>query len=209
MRKIESTESCIEDQTVRLSTLDASLSTFERPPIVSRGAEKESPLWRIKRRMHIRTYRPDDLESLRRMTVEAFDGVSIAQNIEHRYGVIHGHDWRWHMARQIDADVAADPHGIFLAVATTRGAEEILGFVTTFVDVEAGVGYIPHLVVTAAARGQGLGRRLIEHALDYFRDRGLTHARIETLEQNAIGQHLFPACGFREVARKIYYALEL
>src|SRR4051812_14487992 len=82
-----------------------SAEPLERPPIVSRGAGKESPLLKIEERMHIRTYRPDDLESLRRMTVEAFDGVSIAQNMERRYGLIHEHDWRWHMARQIDADV--------------------------------------------------------------------------------------------------------
>jgi hypothetical protein len=42
-----------------------------------------------------------------------------------------------------------------------------------------------------------------------FRIEGMTLAQIETLEQNAIGQHLFPAVGFREVARKIYYALPL
>jgi ribosomal protein S18 acetylase RimI-like enzyme len=159
--------------------------------------------------MHIRTYRPDDLDGLRRMTVEAFDGVSIAQNIERRFGLIRGQEWGWHMARQLDADVAAAPQGIFLAVSLAGDREEILGYVSTSVDPEAGVGHISHLVVTAAARGQGLGRRLIEYALDHFRSQGMALARIETLEQNAIGQLLFPACGFREVARKIYYAREL
>ncbi len=155
--------------------------------------------------MHIRTYRAADLETLRRLTVEAFQGVSIDENMEQRFGPIHGHDWRWRKARQLDADVAAHPQGIFVA----EDGGTILGFVTTQIDAEAGIGHIVHLVVTAAARGQGLGRRLIEYALDYFRGLGLTHAQIETLTQNAIGQHLFPACGFHEVARKIYYARDL
>ena len=58
-------------------------------------------------------------------------------------------------------------------------------------------------------RGKGLGRRLIEHALDYFRREGLVYAVIETMAQNAIGEHLYPACGFQEVARQIHFARRL
>ena len=59
------------------------------------------------------------------------------------------------------------------------------------------------------ARGQGLGRRLIEHALAHFRAAGMTIAKIETLEQNPIGRHLYPSVGFVEVARQIHYAMAL
>ena len=76
-------------------------------------------------------------------------------------------------------------------------------------DKEAGLGLIPNLAVRADRRGSGLGRRLIEHALAWFRTLGLTHAKIETLEQNPIGQHLYPACGFQEVARQIHYVMKL
>ena len=48
-----------------------------------------------------------------------------------------------------------------------------------------------------------------EHALQHFRDCGLTHAKIETLEQNATGQHLYTSLGFREVARQIHYVADL
>jgi ribosomal protein S18 acetylase RimI-like enzyme len=155
--------------------------------------------------MRIRAYRSGDLQALRRLTVEAFAGVSIDQNMEKLFGPIHGHDWRWRKARQLDADADLHPQGIFLA----EEGDHLLGFVTTRVDAEAGIGHIPHLVVSAESRGQGIGRRLIGHALDYFRSLGLTHAQIETLEQNATGRHLFPACGFQEIARKIYYARSL
>ena len=155
--------------------------------------------------MHIRPFRPGDLEALRQLTVEAFQGVSIDQNLERLFGRIAGHDWRWRKARQIDDDVAVNPEGTF--VAEEGGA--VVGYVTTRVDAEAGIGQIPNLAVAAGARGHGLGRRLIEHALDYFRGLGLTHARIETLDQNPIGQHLYPALGFREVARQIHYAMPL
>ena len=58
-------------------------------------------------------------------------------------------------------------------------------------------------------RGQGVGRRLIEHALSHFRAAGMTIAKIETLEQNAIGRHLYPSVGFVEVARQIHYAMAI
>ena len=34
-------------------------------------------------------------------------------------------------------------------------------------------------------------------------------AKIETLEQNPVGQALYPSLGFREVARQIHYAMRL
>ena len=34
-------------------------------------------------------------------------------------------------------------------------------------------------------------------------------AKIETLDQNPIGQKLYPSLGFREVARQIHYAMRL
>ena len=155
--------------------------------------------------MQIRTYLPSDLEALRSLTEEAFQGVSIDQNIEEQFGTIAGHDWRWRKARHIDADVAANPEGVFVAEENGK----VLGYITTRVDREAGIGQIPNLAVAATARNRGLGRQLIEFALAYFRSLGLTHAKIETLEQNPIGRHLYPACGFREVAKQTHFVMEL
>jgi ribosomal protein S18 acetylase RimI-like enzyme len=156
--------------------------------------------------MLIRAYREADREALKRITVEAFDGVSIDQNLEQRFGPVAGHDWRWRKARHIDDDLAAE--GAAAWVAEDEGGE-VLGYVTTRADRAAGVGFIPNLAVRAGRRGEGVGRRLIEHALQQFREAGLEVARIETLEQNPVGRHLYPACGFVEVARQIHYAVRL
>ena len=153
----------------------------------------------------IRLYRPEDLDHLKRITVQAFEAVSIERNIEEQFGIIQGHDWRWRKARHIELDVQKCPQGVF--VAEINGA--IAGYITTWIDHEAGVGFIPNLAVDADARGQGLGRALIEHALRFFHASGIRHARIETLEQNPIGQNLYPSAGFREVARQVHYCIEL
>jgi ribosomal protein S18 acetylase RimI-like enzyme/uncharacterized OsmC-like protein len=156
--------------------------------------------------MNIRPYRDSDRETLKDITREAFQGVSIEQYIEHRFGMVAGHDWRWRKARHIDDDVASAQAAVWVA-EDGRGA--VVGYITTRIDTAAGVGLIPNMAVRATARGEGIGRRLIEHALAQFRAAGLELARIETLDQNAVGQHLYPACGFTEIARQIHYALRL
>ena len=158
-----------------------------------------------KQDISIRAYRPDDLEAIKRLTVEAFAGVTLEQNIEDALGTLHGHDWRWRKARHIDEDVTADPTGIFVAESQGR----VVGYVTTRIDREAGKGRIPNLAVAAQFRSQGLGRQLIERALDYFRGEGLEYAMIETMVQNVAGNHVYPACGFVEVARQVHFARRL
>src|SRR5881394_3258904 len=149
----------------------------------------------------IRDYRPDDLEAIKRLTIESFTGVTLEQNVETALGVLHGHDWRWRKERHIDEDVTANPGGFFVAEAQGR----IAGYISTRIDHETSKGRIPNLAVAAQFRGRGLARRLIEHALDYFRREGLAYAMIETMAQNEAGQHLYPSCGFAEVARQIHF----
>ena len=62
----------------------------------------------------------NDLAGIKKLTVEAFAGVTLEQNIETALGVLHGRDWRWRKARHIDEDVAANPAGVFVAEASAR-----------------------------------------------------------------------------------------
>lgn len=153
----------------------------------------------------IRVAKPEDLPVIKAITVEAFNGVSIDRNIEEQFGLINGHDWKWRKARHIDYDASRDPAGVF--VAEVDG--QIAGYITTFSDREASIGLIPNLALDAAYRGQGIGRHLIQHALDHFRSQGLSHAKIETLTQNEVGKQLYPSFGFKEVAQQIHYVMDL
>ena len=153
----------------------------------------------------LRVYQPADLEAIKKLTIESFGGVTIEENLEAALGTLNGHDWRWRKARHIDEDVAANPSGIFVAEAERR----LVGYITTRLDREAGKGRIPNLAVAADFRGRGLGRLLIERALDYFREEELVYAVIETMAQNETGQHVYPACGFVEIARQVHFARHL
>jgi len=153
----------------------------------------------------IRPYRTSDKSAIVQLTIDAFAPVSIDRNIEVRFGLVGGHDWRWRKGRQVARELDQNPGGCFVA----EDAGQLCGYITTVVDSESGMGWIPNLAVAASHRGAGIGRALILHALRYFKQLGLTHARIETLEQNPIGQHLYPRCGFVEVARQIHYCCSL
>ena len=39
--------------------------------------------------------------------------------------------------------------------------------------------------------------------------RGMTHGKIETLDQNEVGLHLYPKMGFEEVARQVHFVKKL
>ena len=154
----------------------------------------------------IRPYRPDDLPALQEITAACFERVSVDRNIELMLGPVGGHDWRWRKARHIAADVAGDnARGVL--VAEIDG--QVAGYVTCRTDPESRFGWIPNLAVRPELQGQGLGRQLLEAALDWLRQAGMEVARIETLEQNPIGPHLYPSLGFREVARQIHYVMPL
>jgi ribosomal protein S18 acetylase RimI-like enzyme len=155
--------------------------------------------------MEIREMRAGELDRLKAMTVEAFDGVSIDQAIEQHFGVVGGHDWRWRKARHLDDDLVRDPNGIFVL----DDAGSIAGYISTWCDRRTSIGHIPNLVIDAPYRNQGLGRRLIEHALAHFRRQGMTHAKIETLVQNEVGKHLYTSAGFHEVARQVHFVAPL
>lgn len=155
----------------------------------------------------IRPYRESDRPTLRELTIAAFEGVSIDHNIDLKLGPIAGRDWRWRKALHVDNDL--DTPGGEIAVAEDEARGVPVGYVSMRFDPESRVGQIPNLVVAAEVRGQGLGRRLLEHAIARFRAEGMTVARIETLEQNPIGRHLYPSVGFREMARQIHYAMPL
>ena len=154
----------------------------------------------------IRKYVPSDLDRLKQITTICFEKVSIDRNIETEFGLVGGRDWRWRKTRHIDADVAgANADGVF--VYELEG--EVIGYLTTRIDEDSSIGWIPNMAVIPGHQGKGIGRDIIQAALDYMRERGMECAKIETLEQNPIGSRFYPSAGFREVGRQIHYLMRL
>ncbi len=155
--------------------------------------------------MNIRRYQSSDRDRLVEITLRVFAPVSIDAAIQQRWGLLNDVSWQDRRAAAIDADLQANPDGVF--VAERRG--EVVGFITTTLDDHTRTGRIPNLAVASDHQGQGIGKALMTAALDYFQQSGMIYARIETLTTNEVGQTFYPQVGFSEVSRQIYYFMRL
>jgi ribosomal protein S18 acetylase RimI-like enzyme len=152
-----------------------------------------------------REFRLDDLSRIKEITVAAFDGVSIDRNIDALLGPAAKQNWQQRKSRHIDDDLIRAEAMILVADVD----HTVIGYVSTWIDRNAGQGFIPNLAVDQAWRGKGIGKRLIDRAVEHFRKQQVAQVRIETLDQNAVGQKLYPSLGFQEVARQIHYCMNL
>src|SRR5262249_18044866 len=87
-----------------------------------------------------------------------------------------------------------------------RGGE-VVGFIALmaktgpdFDDSLEPYSYISDLIVRAAHRGQGIGRRLIEEAQTLARQAGTKQLKVGVLIANKGAHDLYRECGFRDVA---------
>jgi ribosomal protein S18 acetylase RimI-like enzyme len=150
----------------------------------------------------IRPYEGRDRQRLREITAEVFGPAAVDYHIERRFGIVQRRDWRWRKLRHIDDDIRSNAAGIFV-YAEPDGT--LVGYVSVQLDRDAGIGRIANLAVTGKAQGRGIGRALLDHALEYIAAEQMMLARIETLVGNAVGEHLYAAMGFEEVSRQIYF----
>ena len=153
----------------------------------------------------VRTYRPEDLETLRKITVICFDGISIDQNIETAFGRFADTIWQERKASHIDNDAEGHSEGLFVYEVD----KEVIGYITTRIDRHTRVGGIPNMAVLPGHQGKGIGKALMKAALDHLEEQGMVIARIETLDNNDVGIQFYPRTGFVEVARQIHYAMPL
>ena len=154
----------------------------------------------------IRSFRASDAQVLKEIIVLAFDGVSMDQNMERIFGEQIGPTtWQERKRRAMEADILANPEGIF--VAEDKG--QVVGFVTARLDPLTKIGWIVNMGVRPEHQGRGIGKRLLAKALDYLREQGMEYAKIETLEQNEVGKVFYPKAGFQEIARQIHYLRKL
>ncbi|MDF1506324.1 ribosomal protein S18-alanine N-acetyltransferase [Roseisolibacter sp. H3M3-2] len=78
-----------------------------------------------------------------------------------------------------------------------------LGYVVAWFVLDE--GEVANVAVAAAARGRGIGARLLDAALDEARRRGAAQVFLEVRESNAVARRLYESRGFEELGRRRRY----
>ncbi len=93
-----------------------------------------------------------------------------------------------------------------ISVATCQEPEIVAGYICTWLI--KGELHINNIAVVPAFRRKGIGRQLLQAALDMARKEGLHRAVLEVRASNLSAQRLYEGFGFRVVGiRKGYYSM--
>jgi len=153
----------------------------------------------------VRPYRRADRAAVLAITEDSFGGFCLEGNIEEHFGRIAGSSWQERKRDGIDFDLRRHAASTFVAEVDGR----VVGYVATRIYSSVLTGHIANMAVCRQYQGIGVGKALMRAALDYFRREGMHYARVETLEQNYKGRRFYPAFGFKEIGRQVFYFREL
>ncbi len=153
--------------------------------------------------MHIRRYEPCDRQRILEITAEVFEPVSLFAAIQRKFGVLNNTTWQERKMAEVAGELEDNPGGTF--VAEVSG--EVVGYITTELDQDSATGRVRNLAVAAQYQGRGVGKALLNTALDYFEAVGMMYSQIETLTCNQRADRFYRQVGYREVGRKIYYCM--
>ena len=86
-------------------------------------------------------------------------------------------------------------------------AEDETGIVGTLMAGHDGRrGYIQHLAVAPAVRGQGVGARLVELCVDALKAQGIVKTHVHVIGDNGTGQAFWSSCGWTHRAEIEMYS---
>lgn len=89
------------------------------------------------------------------------------------------------------------------AVFIAEAEDAVVGYVYValesydYMSLRGPAGIVHDVIVDPKFRGRGVGRALLEAALDYFRANGMTQVVLATAQRNEAAQRFFASAGFR------------
>jgi [ribosomal protein S18]-alanine N-acetyltransferase len=87
-------------------------------------------------------------------------------------------------------------------VVATRG-EAVIGYAVLWCVLDQ--AELGNVAVSAAARGAGIGERLVREMIDRAADRGVREMFLEVRPSNAVARRLYERLGFAHVGRRRNY----
>ncbi len=94
------------------------------------------------------------------------------------------------------------PNGILLLA---HSGDSVLGFCLVFSRVDSPAARLYSIAISKAARGQGLGKKLLGKAESLAREQGSTSMRLEVAASNHVAIGLYQKLGYQIFGRKTAY----
>jgi GNAT superfamily N-acetyltransferase len=129
--------------------------------------------------MQIEPYNPHQLDAVIRLSLRAwapvFDSIQNALDAD-VYRAFYPDNWRVSQQKAVEDVCAAEDTNVWVAIASGS----TVGFVAVKLDSESSMGEIYMVAVDPDFQGHGIGSALIEFALAWMKDAGMSVAMVET-----------------------------
>ena len=123
--------------------------------------------------------------------------------VVHLHGVLYAREWGLdttfepYVAKPLADFVLSGSGRLWIA----EDGDRVVGSIA-LVDGDAGTGQLRWFLVVPEARGTGLGRRLLDAALAYGRERGMSHIYLWSFADLADALRLYERAGFEVTETK-------
>ena len=128
--------------------------------------------------MQIEPYNPHQLAAVIRLSLRAwspvFDSIQDAMNAD-LYRELYP-DWRVSQQKAVEDVCAAEDTNVWVAI----DADSTVGFVAVKLDSESSMGEVYMVAVDPDFQGRGIGTALMEFALAWMKDSGMSVAMVKT-----------------------------
>lgn len=148
--------------------------------------------------MQIEPYDRRYLDAVIRLSLRAwtpvFDSIQNAMDAN-VYRAFYPDNWRVSQQKAVENVCAASDTNVWIAIDTGS----IVGFVAVKLHSEDSMGEIYMIAVEPNFQGQGIGTALVEFALNWIKDVGMSVAMVETGGDlgHAPARHTYEKAGFR------------
>jgi len=148
--------------------------------------------------MRIEPYTPDYLDAVVRLSLRAwapvFESIQNALDAD-LFNAFYADGWRISQEKAVTEVCAADDTTVWVAI---DGAT-VVGFIAVKLTVEDSMGEIYMVAVDPEAQGRGIGSQLIEFALNWMKQAGMSVVMVETGDDpgHAPARHTYEKLGFR------------
>ena len=129
--------------------------------------------------IQIEPYNADQLDAVIRLSLRAwnpvFDSIQNAMDAD-VYRAFYPDNWRVSQQKAVEDVCAADDTNVWVAINN----DSTVGFVAVKLHSESSMGEIYMIAVDPDFQGQGIGTALMEFALNWMKDAGMSVAMVET-----------------------------